>query len=488
MVRKTTLLLLGAISVYAQQNPLGDTNSCLSSPDPAACCASGQSEGEETVGDTPFQYVCGAIPSPSKSKGHNAATAYECAELCANDESCFAASWRTSGSSSRGNCFFALGDSFETKDNSDFMLLAKAPEPAPNPPCLDSPEANACCTGGQNEGEETVGDVVFKYTCGFVPTPSRFKGHSAASAYECAELCAQDDTCFGASWRIKGSSSRGNCFFAMSETFDQQANGDHMLLSKVVDSGDDNNCEKANKECLKQHEECETAKTQCVEEKEEQKAALQQCEVDKSRAENAESECIRNTDEITEKKRQCREEQQQCHEEKNQQAMQCQEDKAEQAIQYQQCQNQNNQLSLEIIKHQDEISDLQSTISTLQSSLNTLNSTYLALHMECKGGSGSGTCRSGIVNAEKRDDGCILPAGGKKFKIYYAKLDDPGSWDLGTPREPNFAACAARCARTARCVRFAWRTTNLEGTCWMRSHGQGLKPTKFSYWSSGHLV
>ncbi|CAG8898773.1 unnamed protein product [Penicillium egyptiacum] len=481
MVLKSTLFLLSAGSALAQQTPLGA--SCLSSPDPAGCCANGEIQGEETVGNVVFQYTCGFAPTPSKFTGHTVANAYECADLCAKDDSCFAASWRSSGSSARGNCFFAMGEDFESKEDKSFMLLARAPEPVPDPPCLTSTEANACCTGGRTEGEELVGDVLFKYTCGFVPTPSKFKGHNVASAFECAELCANDESCFATSWRTTGSNARGNCFFAMGETFESKSDNKHMLLARVIDEPTpDPNLDPT---------ECEAEKTQCIDDKnrcEEEKAASEavnhQCETDKNRAENAERECLRNTNEITEKKRQCREEQRQCHEEKAQQALQCHEDKAEQALENQHCQNQNNQLTLDLIKQQDEISDLQSTITTLQSTLDNLNSTYLALYKETKGVS----CRSGVVNAEQRDDGCILPAGNKNFKIYYAKLDDPGSWDLGTPKTPSFAACAQLCARTSRCVRFAWATSNREGTCWMRSHGQDRKPTRFSAWSSGQLV
>ncbi|KAJ5970522.1 uncharacterized protein N7479_000440 [Penicillium vulpinum] len=476
MVLKSTLLLLSAASALAQQTPLGA--SCLSSPDPAGCCTQGEVQGEETVGGVNFQYTCGFAPSPSKLTGHTVATAHECAELCAQDDNCFGASWRTSGSSARGNCFFAIGEDFESKETSAFMLLARAPEPVPDPPCLASPEANACCTDGRTGGEELVGDVLFKYTCGSVPTPSKFKGHNVASAFECAELCAKDETCFATSWRTTGSNARGNCFFAMSQNFDPKSNNDHMLIARVIETTPDpTECEAENKQCMDD-------KNRCEGEKQVHEAAHNQCETDKKRAENAERECLRNTNEITEKKRQCREEQQQCHEEKAQQAIQCQEDKAEQALINQHCQNQNNQLALDIIKQRDEISDLQSTITTLQSTLDNLNSTYLALNKECKGES----CRAGVVNAEQRDDGCILPAGNKNFKIYYAKLDDPGAWDLGTPKTPSFADCAQLCARTPRCVRFAWATSNREGTCWMRSHGQERKPTKFSAWSSGQLV
>lgn len=419
MVLKSTVLLLSAASALAQQTPLGQ--SCLSSSDPAACCSSGEVQGEETVGDTLFQYICGSIPSPPRFKGHNAANAYECAELCSLDDTCFATSWRMSGSNPRGNCFFAIGEDFESKENKAFLLLAKAPEPAPNPPCLASPDANACCTGGRTEGEETVGDVVFRYTCGSAPTPSKFKGHSVASAHECAELCAQDENCFATSWRISGSSPRGNCFFALSDTFDSQANKDQMLIYKVVVSTTDPKCDEAKKECLEQNKQCNAEKDQCIkdqdqcnadkdqctqdegqckaekdkcledkglceDERDVYEAVNLQCEADKSRAENAERECLRETQELTEKKRQCREEQQQCHEEK-----------ADQALQYQHCQNQNNQLSLDIIKQKDEISDLQSNIKTLQSTLDDLKTTHAALQAQCKGPS----CRSGIVNAGK---------------------------------------------------------------------------------------
>ncbi|CAI7616235.1 unnamed protein product [Penicillium glandicola] len=477
MVLKSTLILLTAASALAQQTPLG--TSCLSSSDPAGCCANGAIQGEETVGDIVFQYTCGFAPTPSKFTGHTVANAYECADLCAKDDTCFGASWRTSGSTARGNCFFAMGEDFEHQESKAFMLLARAPEPVPDPPCLNSPEANACCTGGRTGGEELVGDVLFKYTCASVPTPSKFKGHIVATAFECAELCAKDETCFAASWRTTGSSARGNCFFAMTQNFEAMSNNDNMLLAKVVDP-----IPEPTPECEAEKTECLNDKNHCEAEKAASEAANQQCEADKNRAENAERECNRNSSEINEKKRQCREEQQQCHEEKAQQAIQCHEDKAEQALQNQHLQNQNDQLELELIKQNDEISELESTITTLESTLKSLNSTYLALQKECKGDS----CRSGIVNPEKRDDGCIIPAGNKNFKIYYAKLDDPGRWDVGTPKTTSFAACADLCARTVRCVRFAWATSNAEGTCWMRSHGQEREPTKFSAWSSGQLL
>lgn len=406
MVLKSSLLLLGAASALAQA-------SCLTSSDQAACCAGGKTEGEETVGETVFHYVCGSAPTPSKFKGVTAANAYECAELCVNDDSCSATSWRISGSSPRGNCFFAVGADFTTREDKLFMLLAEAPEPVPDPPCLDSPEPNACCKDGRTEGEETVGDVLFRFTCGAAATPGKFSGHKVGSAYECAELCAQDEACFAASWRISGSSPRGNCFFALGDSPTAQTNKDQMMISKVIDTPgpDPTECENEKKECLDQQKKCEEDKKQCDTDKKQcdedygrcqdelevYDEVNKQCEADKTRAENAERDCQRNINELTDKKKECREEQRQCHEEKSQQAIQCQEDKAALSLENQHCQNQNNQLSLDIIKYKDRISELESSVTTLESSLNNLNSTYQALLKDCKGDSTG--CRSGIVNA-----------------------------------------------------------------------------------------
>ncbi|GFF60274.1 hypothetical protein IFM51744_10253 [Aspergillus udagawae] len=89
----------------------------------------------------------------------------------------------------------------------------------------------------------------------------------------------------------------------------------------------------------------------------------------------------------------------------------------------------------------------------------------------------------------RNDDGRELIIAGKRWKIYYAKLNDPGHWDLGILTVPSFVECMKLCASKPTCVRTAW-TNDVVGssTCWMRSHGQHTVQTVTQPWTSTHLI
>ncbi|EDP53703.1 hypothetical protein AFUB_017440 [Aspergillus fumigatus A1163] len=89
----------------------------------------------------------------------------------------------------------------------------------------------------------------------------------------------------------------------------------------------------------------------------------------------------------------------------------------------------------------------------------------------------------------EKDDGLEIVVGGKRWKIYYSKLNDPGAWDVGTLSQPSYMACMELCASKPTCVRTAW-VNNYAGanTCWMRSYGQNTVQTITRGWTSTHLI
>ncbi|PKX97908.1 uncharacterized protein P174DRAFT_508299 [Aspergillus novofumigatus IBT 16806] len=89
----------------------------------------------------------------------------------------------------------------------------------------------------------------------------------------------------------------------------------------------------------------------------------------------------------------------------------------------------------------------------------------------------------------RNDDGREVVIAGKRWKIYYAKLNDPGAWDVGTLNQPSYMACMKLCASKPNCVRTAW-VNDVAGTstCWMRSHGQHTVQTTTQPWTSTHLI
>ncbi|KAJ5211845.1 uncharacterized protein N7498_003491 [Penicillium cinerascens] len=122
MIIKTTLFLYFA-TAWAQQGPPPGGGPC-SSNDPATCClVAGQSEGQINLDGSSLRYTCGAYANPSQGQGHIAANSRECASLCASNPSCQAASWSLANSQKR--CYFAKGESYEIRQNSNWLLLER---------------------------------------------------------------------------------------------------------------------------------------------------------------------------------------------------------------------------------------------------------------------------------------------------------------------------------------------------------------------------
>ncbi|KAE8146782.1 hypothetical protein BDV25DRAFT_143361 [Aspergillus avenaceus] len=92
----------------------------------------------------------------------------------------------------------------------------------------------------------------------------------------------------------------------------------------------------------------------------------------------------------------------------------------------------------------------------------------------------------------KNDDGREVIIGGKRWKIYYGKLNDPGHWDLrnGNPRADTYVKCMEDCAANyPKCVRAAWvNDDRTQKYCWHRSHGQNTVQTVSKPWTSTHLI
>lgn len=105
MIMKSSLLisLLGASAAWANQSLLGaESGKCLSpssnikAASYRSCCSSAGHTDKETAGGVKFQYTCASWAKPYDSPAHSAASARECAKLCASNSNCAAASWFSS--------------------------------------------------------------------------------------------------------------------------------------------------------------------------------------------------------------------------------------------------------------------------------------------------------------------------------------------------------------------------------------------------------
>ncbi|KAK1849207.1 pan domain-containing protein [Colletotrichum chrysophilum] len=142
------LLALSAGVVWAQQAPLRSKGSCLSSSNPntaaalSLCCPTQDTEGKGTVDGTVFTYACGKWAKSSENVAQNSGSPRDCAQLCAQDPTCVAASWN-----SRGCYVIREGTAFETfpDQTGKFILLAKSEEPPFDDPSAADPAAIAQC-------------------------------------------------------------------------------------------------------------------------------------------------------------------------------------------------------------------------------------------------------------------------------------------------------------------------------------------------------
>ncbi|KAF4835676.1 hypothetical protein CGCTS75_v002487 [Colletotrichum tropicale] len=149
LLRSIHLLALSAGVVWAQQAPLRSKGGCLSSSNPntaaalSLCCPTQDTEGKGTVDGTVFTYACGKWAKSSENVAQNSGSPRDCAQLCAQDPTCVAASWN-----SRGCYVIREGTAFETfpDQTGKFILLAKSEEPPfDDDPSLADPAAVAQC-------------------------------------------------------------------------------------------------------------------------------------------------------------------------------------------------------------------------------------------------------------------------------------------------------------------------------------------------------
>ncbi|CAI0645606.1 unnamed protein product [Colletotrichum noveboracense] len=149
LLRSIHLLTLSAVAVWAQQAPLtGSKGNCLSSSNAnraaalSTCCPTPATEGKGTVDGTVFTYACGKYASPYESSGQNTASPRDCAQLCAQDPTCVAASW----AGRNGLCYVTReGSSFGPRPGENFILMAKTEETPTDDPSVADPAAIAQC-------------------------------------------------------------------------------------------------------------------------------------------------------------------------------------------------------------------------------------------------------------------------------------------------------------------------------------------------------
>ncbi|KAJ5748655.1 uncharacterized protein N7511_010351 [Penicillium nucicola] len=502
MIAKSFLLLLGAASAFAdEQIPIGASSVCLASSTPNDCCSGGATSGEVSINERTFKFTCGSsLISLSPRNPQKVDNAHACASLCADDVSCEASAFKSSGKPGRGgnNCFFVIGDNLDQKPDSDWISFTEV-----LPSCLESDDPNACCSDpSTQEAEVLIDNVRWKWTCKSILQSLNSKGKAVPNAHQCASLCASQG-CDAISFRTSGT-RKDTCYFVQGDNKDQKASATFLSLVKVVDDIveppipdiPETGCEECNKEkdlCIEEKEESVKENEKCKEDLEladhnlqvcqtnqVDPAKLTQCENDKLAYQTGEQDCRRHSDEVEEKRKQCRAEQQKCETEKG-----------TLNIEKQQCENDKNSLNMELTEMDDTVTSLNSQITSLNTKLEALQLSYDALNVDCNGEGANGKCRTNLYDAEPRDDQCIIAAGNEKFKIHYAKLDDEGASDLGTGRANSFKHCAEKCANykgSKKCVRFMWNTDGQDRACYMRSQGRGLVPTKSSRWSSGQLL
>ncbi|KAF4825890.1 hypothetical protein CGCSCA5_v000392 [Colletotrichum siamense] len=149
LLRSIYLLTTSTLAVWAQQAPLtGSKGNCLSSSNAnraaalSTCCPTQATEGKGTVDGTVFTYACGKYASPYESSGQNTASPRDCAQLCAQDPTCVAASW----AGRNGLCYVTReGSSFGPRPGENFILMAKTEETPTDDPSLADPAAIAQC-------------------------------------------------------------------------------------------------------------------------------------------------------------------------------------------------------------------------------------------------------------------------------------------------------------------------------------------------------
>ncbi|RAL13287.1 uncharacterized protein BO97DRAFT_46365 [Aspergillus homomorphus CBS 101889] len=198
----------------------------------------------------------------------------------------------------------------------------------------------ACCSSSQKSGRGTVDGVEFTYTCQQWATPYAAKPVVAASARECAQLCAAaGKDCPAAAWM-----ARGQCYTITAAGYSVRPLKGILLLEKVGEvvteepvvgggGGESGGCDEVKAECEKvkteQVAQCEKEKTALVESEKAQCVKEQTGQCDKVKTEQA-AQCEKDKAALVEsEKAQCdKVKTEQCDKMKTEQAAQCEKDKA----------------------------------------------------------------------------------------------------------------------------------------------------------------
>ncbi|CAI7635709.1 unnamed protein product [Penicillium bialowiezense] len=455
--------------------------------DPNDVCAGGAKSGEVSFGDRTFEFTCGSkLQSLDAKSAQKLDNAHACATSCSNDPLCEGSSFKVSGKTLRGgnNCFFRMGDNQDQTVDGDWITYQELP-----PSCLENDDPNPCCSDpATTEGVATIDGISWKWTCGSILSTVNTVAKVATSPNACAKLC-ESENCGAISFRTQGGRpGKGKCYFVQGNNKDQRGSDTFISLVKVVDdeeppAPDPNpscaDCIDEKKQCDKDLKETGDKLRDC-QNNQLDPAKLAVCEKEKTDLQSEKEECERNAAEAEKKRQDCRKDQATCEAEKGTLT----EEKTK-------CEKEKTGLNAELEDQDHEITKLGSQITKLENKLSSLQLLYDSLHTECKGEGPGGKCRTNLVDAEPRDDQCIIPAGSEKFKIYYAKLDDPTGKNLGTPKASSFQDCAEKCANyqgAEKCVRFMWKTDGKDRACYMRSSGGNLTPTTSSLFSSGQIV
>ncbi|KUL81852.1 hypothetical protein ZTR_09743 [Talaromyces verruculosus] len=483
MIVKSSLLLLSAVSAFAaDQIPIGaSSTACLASTSPNDCCAGGAKTGQVVIGDRTFEFTCGSkLASLNPRNPLTVENAHACASECASDVSCETSAYKAHGRLRDGkNCYFLMGDNMDQKPDEDWIVFTEV-----FPSCLESDDPNACCSDPTTqEGEVLIDGVPWKWTCkSMLKTLSR-EMKEPLTVHKCASLCASEG-CHGISFRQDNKRAQ-KCYFLQGDNTDQKESEFFITVTKVVDDVPnppipEPGCEEKLQQTEQKLQDCQNNQAD--------PAKLAKCEADKLTLENAEKDCSKRVEEAEKKMEQWRSDHQKCETEKGLVTL----DK-------QKCELEKDSLDSELDRKDEKIQSLEEKIKSLENQVGDLKErlqglidSYSALNAECTGDGPDGNCRTNLVDAEPRDDLCIIDAGNKKFKIYYGKLDDDSAGgDLGSARAGSFKECAERCASykgAKACVRFVWNTDGKDRSCYLRSTGQGVVPTKPSRYSSGQLL
>ncbi|KAF7174044.1 hypothetical protein CNMCM5623_006342 [Aspergillus felis] len=143
--------------------------------------------------------------------------------------------------------------------------LANQASPASDNTCFTSdtasPEAiyDACCSITSQSGTGYVGDVQFRYQCGFSPDPANEEiQQKVGSIQNCAALCAAKADCVAGTWDYLDS----RCYLTNKINGPAKRSDGWVLLEKVRPGSQE--VEAALKKCRKDRDNCQTTLDTCT--------------------------------------------------------------------------------------------------------------------------------------------------------------------------------------------------------------------------------